>query len=195
MTGNSKALALQCARALWERAVPAGLDGIAERELGVAGRVVREHPKLRQILMHPTFPIARKLDLAGRVMKVSSPVRELLATLISVRALRIIGAVERAYRSIRAATAKEAAVTVASAVRLSSAECEQLRTVLERGLGKPVKLAVKTDRSLLGGMLVKAGERIIDGTVRGAFDRLEREILSSSSHSAGPRKARRKGRR
>jgi ATP synthase F1 delta subunit len=166
-----------------------------ERDLAVAGSLVREHPKLRQVLLHPTFPVARKLDLAGRVMKVCAPVKELLSTLIELRALRIIGRVARAYRSIRAAKASEAAVAVFSAVRLSAAECGQIRDALEHCLGKPVKLVVKTDRNLLGGVLVKAGERIIDGTIKGAFDRLEREILSSSSQFAGSRSARRKGRR
>jgi F-type H+-transporting ATPase subunit delta len=67
-------------------------------------------------------------------------------------------------------------VQVLSAFPLGSAEISKLSASLEKKLGRKVKLASEVDASLLGGVVIKAGDMVIDGSVRGRLARLARQV-------------------
>ncbi|MCF6195162.1 MAG: F0F1 ATP synthase subunit delta [Emcibacter sp.] len=69
-------------------------------------------------------------------------------------------------------------VEVATAYPLSREDRTMLVQALERNLGKRVRLDVHEDRQLIGGIRVRAGDKVIDGSVRGRLERLAKRLYS-----------------
>jgi F-type H+-transporting ATPase subunit delta len=72
----------------------------------------------------------------------------------------------RAYRTFAARSRGEVAAEVTSAHPLSDALARDLRDALKASVGKDVRLSTKIDESLLGGLIVKLGSRMVDSSLR-----------------------------
>ncbi|MCU4676227.1 F0F1 ATP synthase subunit delta [Catenovulum sp. 2E275] len=73
---------------------------------------------------------------------------------------------------------KTVEVFVTSAVELSTAQQSSLVQSLEKRLARKVKLNCRVDESVVGGLLIKAGDMVIDSTIRGKLDRLNTALQS-----------------
>ena len=67
-----------------------------------------------------------------------------------------------------------------SASPLEASEIQALTTRLEAMTGGKVELTVETDPSVLGGLIVRVGDRLIDGSVRGRLERLRSQLVSGA---------------
>ena len=65
---------------------------------------------------------------------------------------------------------------VYTAVEIGSAELDLLRQKLESYLDKKVDLENHVDQNVLGGVLVKIGDRVIDGTLKTRFENMARSL-------------------
>ena len=189
---SKRALVRELARTAWDAAVEDGSTEATARSLGRAADALRASPRMRQVMLHPGLTASRKAALLGLVVKLDGQSSALLESLIERRAIGETGRVRRAFDALLAARAEQALVRVWAAAPLSRAETAALTSVLERSLGRSVRLRVVASRALLGGLRVQVGERIIDGTIKGAFDRLERHLMTPPrlTRRAGARRAR-----
>ena len=76
------------------------------------------------------------------------------------------------FEGHRAELEKVADVTVKSSVPLSTTQEQQIVSTMEKRLGRKVKLSVTIDTALIGGVVIQAGDTVIDGSVRGQLERL-----------------------
>lgn len=173
------ALKYRLAEALWGVTGPES-RAEAEKALEAVSRALQASPRLRQLLIHPGIELEAKMGLLESIAALPGPVRELVEALVVRRSLAAAGGVLRAYRSLAERRSPEVRATVLVPEALSVEEAEQVRGVLEKSLGKRVKLSVRTRRDLLGGLLIQVGETIVDGTVKGALDRLERRLVQAA---------------
>jgi F-type H+-transporting ATPase subunit delta len=82
------------------------------------------------------------------------------------------------YVALKAEYEKEATVEVISATTLNAAQQDKLAAALSQRLARKVKLNCSVDPAVVGGMLIKAGDMVIDGSVRGKLDRLATALQS-----------------
>lgn len=82
------------------------------------------------------------------------------------------------FAEFRAEYEKTAEVDVLSAVELSSDQQTKLAASLEKRLAKKVKLNCIIDTTVVGGLVIKSGDMVIDSTVRGKLDRLANALQS-----------------
>ncbi|WP_018691244.1 F0F1 ATP synthase subunit delta [Algicola sagamiensis] len=92
--------------------------------------------------------------------------------------LPAMSAVAELYAEFRAEYAKEMTVDVISATTLPEAQVEKIRTALEKRLARKVKLNCSVDINVVGGLVIKAGDTVIDGSLRGKLDRLSTALQS-----------------
>jgi F-type H+-transporting ATPase subunit delta len=67
-------------------------------------------------------------------------------------------------------------VEVYTAYALSKDAKQDVMTTLEKTLGKKIHMNVTVDKSLIGGILVRAGDRVIDGSIRGRLQQLAKRL-------------------
>jgi F-type H+-transporting ATPase subunit delta len=100
-------------------------------------------------------------------------VRNFLGLLAQKRRLLALRAIAREFRARLAAHRGETSAEVISAAPLDEAEIARLRESLGRFAGKKVTLATSVDPSLLGGLVVRVGSRMVDASLRTKLRQLE----------------------
>ncbi|TRW48726.1 F0F1 ATP synthase subunit delta [Aliidiomarina halalkaliphila] len=86
--------------------------------------------------------------------------------------------VARLFALLRADYEKEVTVDVVSAVELNDALAAKLSAALEKRLARKVKLNCSVDPSVMGGLLIEAGDLVIDGTLKSKLTRLANTLQS-----------------
>ncbi len=92
--------------------------------------------------------------------------------------LPALPAVVDLYADMLAEYSKEITVEVTSAVEMSAEQVEKLSAALAKRLERKVKLNCNVDNTVVGGLMIKAGDTVIDGSVRGKLDRLTDTLQS-----------------
>jgi F-type H+-transporting ATPase subunit delta len=166
------------ARAFLEIARAEGRLSEVEDELFRFARVFASSDELRLALTDPQLPAVRKVavleDLLGHKALATS---EALALLVVVagRAAELEAVVDRFVELAVAERDREVA-EVRSAVPLTDADVERLREALSRATKKNVEVKVVVDPEVLGGIVTRMGDLVIDGSVRHRLDQLREQI-------------------
>ena len=109
--------------------------------------------------------------LAGNFFKMVSSNRRLFAVQDIIKAFRAIAAKERG----------EVTAEVVSAVALNDAQTAELKQTLKATVGKDVTLNARVDPSLLGGLIVKVGSRMVDSSLRTKLQSLKVQLSGSGT--------------
>jgi len=82
------------------------------------------------------------------------------------------------FSTLKAEHEKEIAVDVTSAVELAEEQLTTLSAALEKRLARKVKLNCIVDANVVSGLIIKAGDMVIDGSVKGKLNRLATTMQS-----------------
>ncbi len=135
-------------------------------------------PEAMRLLSNPAIPAASRIEVLERLLggDVSGAPRHLLALLLRRGRFELLPAVSREFRRLHNRREGIVEATVTSASALDAADVEALRQRLEALTGMQVELQRLVDPDLLGGLSVRIGDRLIDGSVRGRLERLRTEL-------------------
>lgn len=92
--------------------------------------------------------------------------------------LEVLPAVYQLFVEFRNEWAKEIEANVVSAIALSSEQIQEISVSLEKRLARKVKLNCSIDTTLIAGVIIHAGDLVIDGSVRGKISRLSDKLQS-----------------
>lgn len=92
--------------------------------------------------------------------------------------LPVLPAVVDLFAEMYAEYSKEISVDVTSAVELVAEQVDKLSAALEKRLERKVNLNCSVDETVVGGLVIKAGDIVIDSTIRGKLDRLSDTLQS-----------------
>jgi F-type H+-transporting ATPase subunit delta len=105
-------------------------------------------------------------------------VKNFITILSSNKRLGLLPEIHSQFELFKANQEKSVDVEVVSAFDLDDATTSKLADVLGKKLEREVKVSTSTDKDLLGGVLIRAGDLVIDGSVRGRLNKLA-EALNS----------------
>jgi F-type H+-transporting ATPase subunit delta len=109
---------------------------------------------------------------------VDDPAFNLVRLLLRRGRIRLAGGIAREFRRLVQRASGIVAATVMSATELSPGEEAAIRARLEKMTGGKVELAFQLDPSLIGGVAVRIGDRMIDASVRGRLERLREQLMA-----------------
>ncbi|MFP1726861.1 F0F1 ATP synthase subunit delta [Lonsdalea quercina] len=92
--------------------------------------------------------------------------------------LPVLPEVLEQFVQLRAAQESTVDVDVISAATLSEQQLSKIAVAMEQRLSRKVKLNCKIDKSVMAGVIIRAGDMVIDGSIRGRLDRLA-DVLQS----------------
>ena len=92
--------------------------------------------------------------------------------------LGLVGSICEQFEQYRADEEGYIAADVYTAYRLEDPEIDQLTTVLRKAMGKEPRFTIWIDPTLIGGVLIKAGDRVIDASIRGQIQRLAKRLYN-----------------
>lgn len=179
----SNQLASTYAQAIFELAKEKNTLDQVEKELLLVSDTIANQSELATLLYHPRVPAAAKKDTIVKVFgtELTDYVRNFLLLLVDKRRETALQAVIRQYIVLanKARNIIEAEVT--SAIALSAEEQEKLRNKLSKVTGRTVLLKLAVDPAIIGGVIVKIGDKLIDGSVVRQLKALETALLRSEA--------------
>lgn len=92
--------------------------------------------------------------------------------------LSVLPAVVREFAEMKAELDRVTDANVVSATKLTKQQVAKIQASLEKRLGRKVKLNCSVDKSLMAGIIITAGDMVIDGSVRGRLSRLAETLQS-----------------
>jgi F-type H+-transporting ATPase subunit delta len=99
-----------------------------------------------------------------------------LNLLVHNNRLSLVPSIARLFEAYKAEDEGYVEVEVLTAYALSKEAKQTLAATLEKNLGKKIHMNVTVDKSLIGGVLVRAGDRVIDGSIRGRLQQLAKRL-------------------
>jgi len=168
-------LAKRYAHALFELAQDGGAVDAVSADLASLRRALEGSADLRRLVGSPVFSAedqAKALKAILDKMGANALTAKFVLLLAQKRRLRVLNQIILAYEHLIAASRGETEAEVTAARVLNDAEIAELKSVLKSGLGKEPRLHSKVDPTLLGGLVVKVGSRMIDSSLRTKLDGL-----------------------
>ncbi|GGB48326.1 ATP synthase subunit delta [Oceanisphaera marina] len=92
--------------------------------------------------------------------------------------LSVLPAVVQEFVAMKAELDREVEAEVVSAAKLTKQQMAKIQASLEKRLDRKVKLNCSVDKKLMAGIIIKAGDMVIDGSVRGRLSRLAETLQS-----------------
>lgn len=157
------------ATALFELARDQNVVDEVKSDLGKFEAMLNDSADLKRLVRSPVFAadaqskaLSAVLDKAG----IAGIAANFLKVLTANRRLFAVADVIRAYRALVAKFKGETTADVTVAEALSDKNLDALKVALKSVTGKDVALNVKVDPSIIGGLVVKLGSRMVDGSLR-----------------------------
>ncbi|HWB68302.1 MAG TPA: F0F1 ATP synthase subunit delta [Mycobacteriales bacterium] len=157
--------------------------GEVEDELFRFGQILKGSPELRAALTDRNLPAERKSQLLHRLLdgRTTAVTLALLERAILEPRGRTLERAIVDLSTLAARRREQLLARVTSAVELTEAEQTQLAASLKQAFGHDVRLQVVVDESLIGGLTVRIGDELIDGSVARQLEEARRRLTGRST--------------
>jgi F-type H+-transporting ATPase subunit delta len=123
---------------------------------------------LQAVIRSPKVDAAQLADLMLAISgaKLSQIAQNFIKLLVENNRLLVLPEIYALFEVLRAEAEKSIDVLVTSAYDLSDAQKQKVAAALKVKMGREIKLSCETNRELLGGIVIRAGDKVIDGSAR-----------------------------
>jgi F-type H+-transporting ATPase subunit delta len=156
-------------------------DGTLDRvegELFQFARLLVNQSALRQAMTNRAVPVEAKQELAASLLagKVSPSTQTLIAALIASSGGRSLERGLEEFAQVAARRRERSIARVTTAIELNDAQRSRLAAALAEQAGRAVQLNVEVDPSIIGGISVRLGDELLDGTIINRLADARRQI-------------------
>jgi F-type H+-transporting ATPase subunit delta len=143
------------------------------KQLQLAAAVAAQ-PQILEIIESPATTGIEKSNTVARVCgdDLSREGKQFVLVLARNKRLHLIGEISAQFEALRAQEEASLDVEVVSAFALSETEQRRLVEALGRRFDREIQLTAQVDESLIGGAVIRAGDTVIDGSVKGKLEKL-----------------------
>ena len=172
-------LARPYAKAAFEYAVEAkDVQGWSD-SLSLAASVAQQ-PAVEKLLSSPSATAVKQAEAVQNICgdELATVSQNFISILSENRRLQLLPQISQQFEIMKANLEKAVDVDVVAASKLNAAQQKALSEALSAKLERKVNLQVSLDKSLLGGAVIRAGDTVIDGSIRGRLTKLAESLNS-----------------
>ncbi|MFQ5686931.1 MAG: ATP synthase F1 subunit delta [Candidatus Scalindua sp.] len=176
-------LATGYAQALFEVASKRGSAGDMEKDLDGIKNLLETNRKFRDILYHPSITKTEKKDIIDKIIAPqcsSKWVKNLLYILVDKRREKILDYLPSVFKGVARRIRGVVSVKVQTVFPLTEIRLAKLKENLEKLTKKEVVLEKEVNREIIGGMVIRIENKIIDGSVINHLKNLKMNLLKTA---------------
>jgi len=177
---DNNTVARPYAQAIFEIADSAGALAEWSESLATAGQLLRER-ELVDYLTDPAFSDERRLEFLNGLFEKAGSAKlagadkkgtNFLKLLIENDRVAVLPEISEHFNALKAKVENSVDAVVTSAVALSEAQLDEVAGSLRKRLGRDVRITTRIDETLIGGAVIRAGDVVIDGSLRARLEGL-----------------------
>jgi F-type H+-transporting ATPase subunit delta len=179
-SGREERVAKRYARALFEVTTPVDFDKV-EGQLSVLAQAWKASPEFRDSLSNPRVSEEARGSVVGAIVDAfggwtTEPVKRAVVTLSSLRRGSVFPALAEAFSLLVSEYKRSLLLEVTFPQPVADTVVTDLQKKLSSSLGGEVKITVKIDPSLIGGVTIRLGDTLLDRSVSGTLQRLAGQL-------------------
>lgn len=149
-------------------------------QLGQIADAVAADRDLQAFFFSPYFSSAEKREGIGKAISGANPeLVNFLELLAEKHRMPALFRIRRRFDQVWGRENKRLEVTVTSAVELDPGVVESIGTEIERKTGQSVELTGKVDDSIIGGLVLQVGNRVLDASIHSRLEKLRRQVAAA----------------
>jgi F-type H+-transporting ATPase subunit delta len=170
------------ARSLFEVAREHGTLDVLHEQLDQFADALDANRELALFFFSPYFSTAEKAGALGRLLDgADQAFLNFLRLLIEKHRMPVIFRVRQQFDRLWEEENKMLPVEITSAIKLDDATTESLGRRIGERAGRRVKLAAHVDPDILGGIIIRVGNSILDASIRNRLEQLRRHVAQGAS--------------
>ena len=182
---DNNTIARPYAQAVFELANEAGELSAWSESLDIAGQLLSDGG-LVEYLSTPELSDARRLEFLSGLFKSANAKKlaggdkrgdNFLKLLLENRRANVMPEIAAHFEVLKADIENTVEATVTSATPLSSAQQKEMASALKKRLGREVNITTEIDENLIGGAVIRAGDVVIDGSLRARLEGLATALI------------------
>jgi F-type H+-transporting ATPase subunit delta len=167
--------------ALFESAKDSGKLDTLQEQLGQFAEALDASRDMQVFFFSPYFSSAEKREGIAKVVSGAEPeFVNFLDLLVEKHRMPAIFRIRRRFDALCAEENKELAVTVTSAVKLDQTVVSEIGEAIEKQTGRKVELASNVDDAILGGLVLRVGNMVLDASVRNQLEKLRKNVAGAA---------------
>jgi len=126
------------------------------------------NPEVHALITSPRVARSQLEDLILALCgdKPSATERNFIRLLVENQRLILLPEISAMFEAMRAEAEKSVDVVVTSAFDLNEAQKQKIAAAMKKRMGRDIRLSCETNRELLGGIVIRAGDKVMDGSAR-----------------------------
>lgn len=175
----STGIAERYATAVFELATEGKALDTLEADIDTLSTALRESPEFAELISSPVVTRAEQgaaIDAIAEKAGLSQTLRSTLGLMASKRRLFVLPQLVSALRALIDEAKGVVTAQVAVAKKLTKAQEESLSAALKDQFGKDVNISMSVDESLIGGMVVRVGSKMIDTSIKAKLANLQNSM-------------------
>ena len=180
-TTHNSPTSVTYARSLFELAQDQKLTDEIGKDLAGIAEVLRTNPTFSAFLRDPGISSGERTRVVENVLKpnVSPLLANFLGVLNAHGRLRLLSQIASAYSDLQDEASGKIEVDVTTAKKLSPDELEQVRLKVGAALKKEPVVHQYVDESIIGGLLLRVEDKLIDASVRTQLETMKRHLIAA----------------
>ncbi len=167
-------------RALFEAAQEQDKLDVVREQVGEFADALEENRDLAVFFFSPYFSTEEKKEGLGKVLSgADETVQNFLELLIEKHRVPAVFRIRRAYEALWEEENRLLPVEVTSAIELDDKTVKEIGDKIGERTGRKVQLESKVDPDILGGIVVRVGDRILDASIANRLESLRKQVARS----------------
>ncbi len=177
----NKSVARRYAEAFFSIAQEAGKIDEYQDELGKIVQTIEDIPDLKAYFAHPLLPAKEKKEIAKQVFgsAVSPLALNFLLLILDKKRQDYLGLINKEYVDMADLSRNITKAELISAMPISDEDLNTLSDNLSRSSGTTVQLRVSVDPSIIGGLKIRLGDKVIDASIAKKLEMLKRSLQTA----------------
>lgn len=150
-----------------------------DSDLALIKETINSNVELKDFLGHPLIQINDKKEIVDRIFRehISVFTLNLIKLLIDKHRIFIMPLVASHYKELLNKKRNISTAQIITAIEIDEEVKNRVKEKLERALSKTINIETVVDKEIIAGMIVKIGDKVIDGSIKTKFENMKRQVI------------------